>query len=331
MVIYDESTYIKNKDSNRWTICNALFHDVKRRVILTGTPSPNGLHDLWGQIFHLDHGQSLGTSLSDFRRMYFLRDGYRYLPLKNAKKEISKKIAHLVMPMKSKDYLQLPAFNTNTIKCLLEDDLEPKYAELERDFFLDIAGVEVSAFDAAALSIKLRQFVQGFLYTDDGGTTILHDLKLQALKDIIEGTNDNVLVAVQFKQDIKAIKDLFGHSVPCIHGDSDPKEDIINIGRWNRKELKMLVMHPASGGHGLNLQKGGATIVWFGVTWNLEHYDQLNARLHRQGQTRPVISHHIIMKGTIDEVGLSTLKRKSRTQSDLFADVLQYRKAQLGG
>ena len=330
MVIYDESTYVKNKASKRWTICNALFYDVPRRVILTGTPTPNGLHDLWGQIFHLDHGQSLGASLTDYRRVYFLRNGHKYHPLKNAKTEISQRLAHLVMPMKAEDYLQLPPFTDNRIKCLLDEENAARYSELEREFFIEIAGTETTAFDAASLSAKLRQFVQGFLYDDTGGISWAHRLKIEALQDIVDNTDENILVAVQFKADVAMIRNQFGN-VPAIYGESGTKEDIINIGKWNRGELKMLVAHPASLAHGVNLQSGGHTIVWYGIPWNLEHYSQFNARLYRQGQTRPVIAHHLIMARTIDEVVINVLRGKERTQEVFMRDVQAYRKQkQLG-
>jgi len=329
MVIYDESTYIKNKDSNRWTICNALFHDVERRVILTGTPSPNGLHDLWGQIFHLDHGRSLGSSLSDFRRMYFLRDGYKYHPLRGAKEQISKQLADLVMPMKAEDYLQMPPFTINKVKCLLPPELMKEYEEFERDFFIEVAGVDTTAFDMAAMSMKLRQFVQGFLYNDDDGVSHVHSLKCDALRDIVESTTDNILVSIQFKQDAEAIRQEFG-DVPVINSDSNVKDDMVNIGRWQRGELRMLVAHPGSLAHGVNLQSGGHIIVWYGITWSLEHYDQFNARLYRQGQKHPVIAHHLLMHNTIDSIVMGVLKAKTRTQDQLMRGIQEYRKLKTG-
>jgi len=329
MVIFDESTYIKNQDSIRWTICNALFYDIPRRVILTGTPSPNGLHDLWGQIFHLDRGKSLGASLGNFRRLYFLRDGHRYLPLRNAREKMSKQLADLVISMKAKDYLQLPGFITNKVLCKMDDKSRAQYEELEREFFVDIKEVETSAFDAASLTMKLRQFCQGFLYNDEGGVSRIHNEKLQALVDIRESTDDNLLVAVQFHEDIERIKCEWP-DVACIWSGSDTKEDLINIGRWNRGELPMLVAHPGSLAHGMNLQTGGHTIVWYGVTWSLEHHDQFNARLYRQGQTKRVIAHYILMHDTIDQVVMAALRRKTRTQADLMEGIKQYRKEKTG-
>lgn len=327
MVIFDESTYIKTKRSNRWTICNALFYDVPHKVILTGTPAPNGLHDLWGQIFHLDHGQSLGSNLTDFRRMYFLRDGHKYHPLKNAKAQISKQLAHLVMPMKAKDYLSLPPFVTNVVKTLMPKADFDTYKQLEADFFLQIDGKEVSAFDAASLSMKLRQFVQGFLISDDEGTIAnVHSLKLDVLEDIINNTDDNVLIAVQFRHDIDMIRGRLGQ-VPAVYGGTDIKDDMVNIGKWNRRQLGVLVAHPASLAHGVNLQSGGSTIIWYGIPWNLEHYLQFNKRLHRSGQKRAVIAHHIVMDQTIDRLVMSVLRRKEQTQETLMSDIKDYRRA----
>lgn len=329
MVIFDESTYIKNKSSNRWTICNALFYDIPRKVILTGTPSPNGLHDLWGQIFHLDNGRALGASLGDFRRMYFLRDGYRYHPLKSAKEQITKQLAHLVMPMKAEDYLTLPPFSENQIKCLFDAKQTDQYEQLEKEFFIEIAGIDTTAFDAASLSTKLRQYCQGFLYNDMSGVSTVHDLKIEELKNILDSTDDNVLIAVQFKQDVHNIRAALG-DIPAIYGETDIKDDMVNIGKWNRRELKAMIAHPASLAHGVNLQSGGSTLVWFGITWNLEHHDQFNARIYRQGQTRPVIAHYIIIKGTIDEVVMSVIKRKTKTQHELMRSIQTYRKQKLG-
>jgi len=327
MVIYDESTYIKNKDSNRWLICNALFYDVPRKVILTGTPSPNGLHDLWGQIYHLDHGQSLGGSLGDFRRMHFLRTNHSYKPMVGAKERITKQLAHLVMPMKAKDYLSLPKFTQNRIKCVLPPKNRVEYDLLEEDLFLNLDQTSVTAFDAASLSMKLRQYVQGFLINDEKEVTDIHKIKIAALRDIIDQTDDNVFIAVQFKHDIEMIRREFGNDqARYVYSGTSTTEDMDSIRRWNRGSLRLLVAHPASLSHGVNLQTGGHTIVWYGQTWSLEHHDQFNARLHRPGQTNPVIAHYLIMDNTMDEVLYDVIKRKARTQNDLMKGLKEYRK-----
>lgn len=327
MVIYDESTYIKNKDSNRWLICNGLFYDVPRKVLLTGTPSPNGLHDLWGQIYHLDHGQSLGGSLGDFRRVYFLRTKHSYKPLKNAKTEITKQLAHLVMPMKAADYLTLAKFSQNKIKCVLPVKHRDTYNELEQDLFLALDQTTVTAFDAASLSMKLRQFVQGFLINDEKEVTDIHKVKIRALQDIVDQTDDNLFVAVQFKHDIEMIRRVFGDTdVRYVYSGTTTNEDMDSIRMWNKGSLRLLVAHPASLSHGVNLQTGGHTIVWYGQTWSLEHHDQFNARLHRQGQKHPVIAHYLIMDNTIDGLLFDVIKRKARTQDDLMKGLKEYQK-----
>ena len=264
--------------------------------------------------------------------MYFLRSGYQYKPLRNAKKQIIEKISHLAMPMKAEDYLTLPPITYNKVWCTLKNGLEEKYEELEQDFLLEVDGVATSAFDAASLSMKLRQYVQGFLFNDDNRITELHKLKVEALRDIVDSTNDNILVAVQFKHDMTMLRREFGSDLPCVYSESNTNEDIKNLVKWNKRQIKMMAAHPGSLAHGVNLQSGGSTVVFYGMPWSLEHYLQFIARVYRQGQPHPVMCHHLLMKDTIDELIYSVVQVKDRTQSSLMRGIEAYRKKkQLAG
>lgn len=319
MVVFDESTQIKTPGAVRSKIANALALGCDRKVVLTGTPTPNNILDIWHQIYVLDGGERLGGSYSRFRGEHFFKpdEGRRYFPRRGVTKYVTKKIQDIALTMKTEDYLEMPDRIDNTVKVCLPEDLKETYDTFEQEFFLGLEEAEVVAFSAAGLSMKLRQFVQGFVYDTERET--IHDIhtkKIEALREIVDGSGDPILVAIQFRYEYEMIKREFG-DVPVIYGKTKTKDTVKYVEQWNRGEVPLLIAHPASMAHGINLQAGGSTIVWFGITWNLEHYLQLNARLHRQGQTRSVIVHHLVMEGTIDEAIMGAIRNKERDMNSL--------------
>lgn len=325
MVVIDELSSFKAYGSKRFKALRKVRPTVKRIVGLTGTPSSNGLMDLWAEIGILDMGQRLGRFIGKFRTAYFTPDKrnqqmvFSYKPLSGAEDEIYRKISDITISMKSTDYLQMPKCVINEVPVKLSDKEVKIYGTMKRDLVLSLGGQEVDAANAASLSNKLLQMANGAVYADDGSVVPIHDRKLDALEDIVEAANGKpVLIAYWYKHDLQRIKARFSVR------DMKTSRDIID---WNNGEISVAVIHPASAGHGLNLQSGGSTLVWFGLTWSLELYQQTNARLWRQGQKDTVVIHHIIAKGTIDERVMKTLKQKDGAQSALIDAV----KAVLGG
>ncbi len=324
-LVVDELSSFKNHQTKRFRSLMKVRPKVRRIIGLTGTPSSNGLMDLWAEYRLLDLGQRLGRFIGQYRTAYFnpdKRNGqviFSYKPLPFAEKEIYFKIADITISMKSTDHLSMPELVTAEYPVRLSDKERDRYDELRQDLVLKLAGGDVTAANAAALSGKLCQMANGAVYGDDGAVHHIHDRKLDALEDLIEAANGKpVLVAYWFKHDLERIKErLQKLHVPFSQLDSSE-----SITRWNRGELPVALIHPASAGHGLNLQTGGNTIIWFGLTWSLELYQQTNARLWRQGQTaETVVLHHIISKGTIDERVMKALSDKDRTQTALIEAV----------
>ena len=322
MLVIDELSSFKNHQSKRFRSLMKVRPKVKRIVGLTGTPSSNGLMDLWAEYRLLDMGQRLGRFIGQYRSDYFLPDKrngqviFTYKPLPNAEKQIYERIGDITISMNATDHLQMPGLLTVEHKVYLSDTERERYDELKRDLILQLPGGEITAANAAALSGKLCQMANGAVYGDDGAVNAIHDRKLDELEDLIEQANGKpVLVAYWFQHDKARIAQrLTKLNIPFAHLD---KNDTIEI--WNRGELPVALIHPASAGHGLNLQAGGSTLVWFGLTWSLELYQQTNARLWRQGQTADtVVIHHIITKDTIDEQIMAALGRKDKTQSALI-------------
>ena len=316
MVVIDELSSFKDNGSKRFKALRKVRPKVKRMVGLTGTPSANGLMDLWAEIGILDMGQRLGRYITRFRNDYFIPDKrnqqmvFSYKPRPGAEEAIYKLISDITISMKNTDYLKLPDLVMNEIPVWLAEKEQKAYDAMKRDLVLSLEGKEIDALNAASLSNKLLQMANGAVYADDGSVAKIHDRKLDALEDIIEAANGKpVLVAYWFKHDLKRILNRF----PAEKLDSSD-----SIRRWNRGEIPLAVIHPASAGHGLNLQAGGSTLVWFGLTWSLELYQQTNARLWRQGQNDTVVIHHIIAKGTIDEDVMRALKRKDKVQTALI-------------
>lgn len=324
MVVIDELSSFKNYQTKRFKALMKVRPKVKRIVGLTGTPSSNGLMDLYAEFRLLDMGERLGRFIGQYRNTYFTPDKrngqiiYSYKPLPFAENEIYRKISDITISMKSDDYLEMPELISSETAVHLSEKEQKKYDELKKELVLQISDDEITAANAASLSNKLVQMANGAVYSDDEKVVEIHLRKLDALEDLIESANGKpLLVAYWFKHDLKRIAErLTEKSIPFQILKSEE-----SIRRWNKGELPVALIHPASAGHGLNLQSGGSTIVWFGLTWSLELYQQTNARLYRQGQKDTVIIHHIITKGTIDEQILKALEKKDTTQQALMSAV----------
>lgn len=322
MVVIDELSSFKNRQAKRFKSLMKVRPKLKRIVGLTGTPSSNGLMDLWSEFKLLDMGQRLGRFIGQYRTEYFKPDKmngqivYSYKPLPQAEKEIYNKISDITISMKSKDYLKMPEFISTQYEVQLSEAERKHYEKLKKDLVLNLPDGEITAANAASLSGKLSQMANGAVYDDNNGVLKIHDRKLDALEDLIESANGKpVLVAYWYKHDLERISARMKKlKISFSKLDTD-----VSIKKWNKGELPVALLHSASAGHGLNLQSGGSTIIWFGLTWSLELYQQTNARLWRQGQTsETVVVQHIIAKGTIDEDVMKALKRKEKTQLDLI-------------
>lgn len=317
MVVIDELSSFKNHKSKRFQSLMKVRPKVKRIIGLTGTPSSNGLMDLWAEFKLLDFGERLGRFITHYRNNYFIPDKrngeiiYSYKPMAYAEDAIYRRISDITISMKSTDHLQMPELITSQYEVQLSKEEEKRYEELKADFILELPEGEITAANAASLTGKLSQLANGAIYDDDGNIIEFHDRKLDALEDLIEAANGKpLLVAYWFKHDLQRIKKRF--DVREIKSSKD-------ITDWNNGDIPVAVIHPASAGHGLNLQAGGSTLIWFGLTWSLELYQQTNARLWRQGQTSgTVVIEHIITKGTIDERILKALSLKEVTQNALI-------------
>ena len=324
MVVIDELSSFKSHQSKRFRSLLKMRPQVRRFVGLTGTPAGNGLMDLWAEFRLLDMGKRLGRYITHFRDAFFIPDRrngmqvFSYKPKPGAEEEIYRRIGDITISMKSTDYLQMPECVMNTVPVTLSDAEYDDYEAMTKKLVLELHGVEIDAANAAALSGKLCQLANGAIYTEDKQILHFHDRKLDALEDLIEGANGKpVLVAYRFQHDLARIRKRF--KVRELKSSKD-------ITEWNAGKIPVAVIHPASAGHGLNLQAGGSTMVWFGLTWSLELYQQTNARLWRQGQqSDTVVIHHIVTRGTIDEAIMKALSEKDKSQAALIDAV----KAQL--
>lgn len=321
MVVVDELSSFKNHQAKRFKAFMKVRPMVKRIVGLTGTPSSNGLMDLFAEFKLLDMGQRLGRFIGQYRSKYFQPDKmngmivYSYKPLPGAEERIYEKISDITISMKATDHLQMPELISSRYDVELSPTERQKYEQLKKDLVLPVDDEEITAANAAALSGKLCQLANGAIYDDDKKAIQIHDRKLDALEDIIESMNGRpLLVAYWFKHDYDRIVERLSElKVPFVKLDTDE-----SIEKWNRGEIPVALIHPASAGHGLNLQSGGSTLVWFGITWSLELYQQTVARLWRQGQKNTVVIQHIITKNTIDENIMAALEKKEHTQSALI-------------
>ena len=325
MVVIDELSSFKSHTAKRFKSLLKVRPTVKRMVGLTGTPSSNGLMDLWAEFRVLDMGQRLGRYITHYRNNFFVPDKrnqqmiFSYKPRPGAEDAIYRLISDITISMKSADFLKMPECIINEVPVALSEKEWSVYQALKEDMVVDLKDEEIDAVNAAALSGKLLQMANGAVYNEEKKVIHIHDRKLDALEDLIEGANGKpVLVAYWYNHDLQRIKNRF--SVREIKTSQDIKD-------WNNGEIPVAVIHPASAGHGLNIQFGGSTIIWFGLTWSLELYQQTNARLWRQGQQSTVVIHHIITKDTIDEDVMKALRKKEKIQSALIDSV----KARIGG
>ena len=322
MVVVDELSSFKNHDAKRFKALMKVRSKVKRIVGLTGTPSSNGLMDLFAEFKLLDMGERLGRFIGNYRVNYFKPDKmngpivYSYKPLPGAEQRIYDAISDITISMKATDHLQMPELVSSGYEVQMDEQEREKYDSMKEQLVLSLPEGEITAANAASLSGKLLQMANGAIYTDDGEVTLVHDKKLDALEDMIEAANGKpVLVAYWFKHDLQRIMcRLTEKKMTFEKLDTD-----VSIAKWNKGEIPVALIHPASAGHGLNLQSGGNILIWFGLTWSLELYQQTVARLWRQGQTAgTVIVEHIITAGTIDGRVMKALEMKDNTQAALI-------------
>ena len=322
MVVIDELSSFKNHQTKRFKALMKVRPKVKRIVGLTGTPSSNGLMDLFAEFRLLDMGERLGRFIGQYRTAYFQPDKrngqiiFSYKPLPGAEKQIYDKISDITISMKSTDHLQMPELINSRYTVYLSEKEDSQYADLKKDLVLQLPDGEITAANAASLSGKLSQMANGAIYDDKQEVIEIHSRKLDALEDIIESMNGRpLLVAYWFRHDLDRISE----RLESLHIPFSKLDTTASIRRWNSGELPVALIHPASAGHGLNLQSGGSALVWFGLTWSLELYQQTVARLWRQGQeSETVVVQHIITKGTIDERIMKALELKDTSQSALI-------------
>ena len=325
MLVIDELSSFKSHTSKRFKSLLKIRPYFERVVGLTGTPSSNGLMDLWAEFRVLDLGERLGRYIMHYRNEYFLPDKrngaiiFSYKPQPNAEERIYRRLADMTISMKSTEYLKMPELILNDLEINLGEEDQIKYKKFKKEMVMTIQEKEIDAINAASLSNKLIQLANGSIYDKDKKFYEVHNKKLDKLEEIIESANGKpVLVAYWFKADKERIEKRF--KVREIKTADDIKQ-------WNKGMIDLALIHPASAGHGLNLQSGGSTLVWFSLTWSLELYQQTNARLYRQGQKDTVVIHHLITKNTIDEDIMKSIKRKDKTQEALMKAV----KARIGG
>ena len=320
MVVVDELSSFKSTKAKRFRALRRVRPCIKRIVGLTGTPASNGLIDLWAQIYLLDQGERLGKTVTGYRNRYFVPGRrnrhviYEWVPKPEAEKAIYAKLSDLCVSMRAEDWLQMPEKIDRVVPVRIPEKARRKYEQLEKTYVLPFLDGNVTAGSAAVLSGKLLQLANGAVYDEYGGVKEIHSAKLEALDDIIEAANGRpVLVFYTYRHDLNRLKNRY------------PEARMINtekdVADWNRGEILIGLAHPASAGHGLNLQAGGNIIVWFGLTWSLELYQQAVARLYRQGQKRSVIVHHLVAENTIDEDVMKALEQKDNTQEALLKAV----------
>lgn len=325
MVVIDELSSFKSHKARRFKALKKVRPMVKRIVGLTGTPAPNGLIDLWAEIGILDMGQRLGRFIGGYRERFFVPDKrsremvFSYKPREGAEEVIYGLISDICISMKAVDYLEMPDCIYNRVEAAMSEQEIKLYRQMEKDMLLPYEDGDIDAVNAAGLSNKLMQMANGAVYDENRAVKHIHDRKLESLEDLVEAANGKpVLVAYWYQHDLARIREKIGAV------ELDSAED---FQKWNAREIPVAVIHPASAGHGLNLQAGGSTLIWFGLTWSLELYQQMNARLWRQGQKETVVIHHLIAKDTLDERVMGALEKKDCGQSALVDAV----RARIGG
>ena len=323
MVVIDESTSFKNPQSKRFKAMKLVLSRIARRVILTGTPAPNGLEDLWAQVYMLDQGARLGRTLTSYREAFFTQDRaypgqhYRtYSPQDGADARIRAAVSDICVSMKAEDYLELPDYVENIVPVALDEKARKAYGKMEREMLLEMDGQVITAGTAAVLNGKLLQLCSGAVYDADGGVVRIHDCKLEAFLEVVEQLHgEHAVVFYWFQHERDRLLEALmpsGLRVRVYRGAADEQA-------WNRGGIDILLAHPASCGYGLNLQAGGHHAVWFSYpNWALEIYQQANKRLHRQGQQHPVIAHHLVVQGGMDEEVFAVLQGKGDAQEALM-------------
>lgn len=322
MVVLDESSSFKNHQAKRFKSLKLVRNRISRLVELTGTPAPNGLSDLWAQIYLLDGGARLGKTITEYRKNFFQEDyahpgqQFRtYSPREGSDSTIRAAISDICVSMKAEDYLSLPDYLEEEIPVVLDSKAEKAYKQLERELLLQVDDETVTAGTAAVLTNKLLQLCDGAVYGAEGKAVEIHSCKIEAFMETVEQLNGaHALVFYNFKHDLSrmlAALEKSGLQVRVYGGPADEED-------WNAGKIDILLAHPASCAYGLNLQDGGHHIIWFGLTWSLEQYQQANKRLHRQGQKHPVCVHHLIVQGGVDEDVMQALQTKGDTQEELM-------------
>ncbi|MED1642279.1 DEAD/DEAH box helicase [Brevibacillus agri] len=327
MVVVDEFSSFKNHQAKRFKALTWVRKHIRRIVGLTGTPAPNGLLDLWAQVYLLDEGRRLGKTIGGFRERYFEPDQrdrdriYSYAPKPGADEVIRQLIGDICVSMKAEDYLELPDCITNTIPVVLDNKARTAYEKLEKEMLLEVDESTIDAGSAAVLTNKLLQLCNGAVYDEDRNTIEIHRCKIEAFLELVEGLNGKpALVFYNFQHDLERIKRALAGSGLRVRELKSPQEE----NDWNNRQIDILLAHPASAAYGLNLQQGGNHVIWFGLNWSLELYEQANKRLHRQGQTEKVIIHHLVVEGGVDQDVMAALEDKAGTQNRLM-DALKAR------
>ena len=326
-VIIDESSSFKNASSKRFKALRRVRPQMRRVLLLTGTPAPNGYIDLWSQIWLLDMGQRLEKTLSSYRAKYFKpgrRSGaviFDWILRIGAKEMISEKLSNICVSMKAEDYITVPDIVDAGMTLTFDDDTFKRYKDFEKEQLLQIDDEMIEALTAAALTNKLLQFTSGAVYDSDKEWHAVDDTKTEALADIIENANEPVLVYYNYIHEKERIMDALKQYRPvAFRGEPGI------LQKWNEQKIRVMIAHPRSVAYGLNMQQGGRIIVWHSLTWDLEIYEQANKRLHRQGQTKPVLLYHLIVRGTMDERVMRALKGKGDTQVSLLQQIREMKK-----
>lgn len=329
-VVVDESSSFKNPQSRRFKSLRKMTPQIRRMVLLTGTPSPNGLMDLWAQINLLDSGKRLGRTLSMYRQQYF-RPGkhnghvvFEWVPKAGSRERITEAISDICLSMQAEDYLEMPDLIQAGVTIALADDEMKGYQEFEKEQLMQVDEAQIEAVTAAALTNKLLQYSGGAVYDSDHEWHKVGDSKMEALQSLLEATEEPVLVFYQYQHEKERILADFGNYQPVLFN-GEPNI----LKKWNNQEIRLLLCHPASVAYGLNMQEGGRTIVWYTPTWNLELYQQANARLYRQGQDKPVLLYHIVATGTMDERVMDALSGKGDCQTALLRRIKELKSNQM--
>ena len=326
IVIIDESQSFKSYSATRFKKLASVRPYIFRLVELTGSPAPNGLMDLWSQIYLLDMGARLGKNITAYRDVYFnpglVVNGYpvEWIPKINAKENIYDRIGDITISMENK-YIKLPELTFNDIYVELDEPERKRYKEFSKTYILDLEnGDQIEAANSAVLQAKLSQMASGAIYTKQGSHEyeIVHEHKLEVCEYIINDTADNVLIAYHFQSDKEMLLNYFKeHDIEAVVFDGTPEME----SAWNQKQIKVMLVQPASCGFGLNLQDGGATLIWYTLPWSLEQYEQMNARIYRQGQTQPCVIHHLMTKHTVDTRILKAIQKKDLSQQELMGAI----------